>query len=84
MKGIYNFILLFLFFLLSLTNYVYGQKTVDELGTIVFNAFKNDSIENICKLKPSTVELIKFMDSLGIDKSSLSIKDIDKITSVRL
>jgi hypothetical protein len=65
--------------ILGLSHNICGQKTVDEFGTIIFNAFKHDSIDNICKLKPSSKQLQKFMDSLGINQSSLSISNLDQM-----
>lgn len=79
MKRNYNLILLTPLIILLTSNNIYGQKTINELGYIVFNAFKNDSIENICKLTPNSKQLEKFMDSLGIDRSSLSITNIDEM-----
>jgi len=79
MKRVYSISLLISFFILSLSSNIYGQKTIDEFGKIIFKAFKNDSIDNICKLTPSTIQLQRFLDSLGIDKSSLSISNLDKM-----
>jgi hypothetical protein len=74
------FLTLFVFFVFyPISNNVYGQKTINDLGIIILNAFKNDSLENICDLKPNSNQLERIMDSLGIDKNSLSIKNIDKM-----
>jgi hypothetical protein len=74
------FLTLFVFlFFFPISSNVYGQKTINDLGIKIFNAFKNDSIENIYHLKPNSNQLERYMDSLGIDKNSLSIKNIDEM-----
>jgi hypothetical protein len=58
---------------------IFGQKTTEELGKIVFNSFKLNSFDTLYKLKPTTDDLMSFMASLGINKKSLNIKDIDEM-----
>jgi hypothetical protein len=63
---------------------LHGQSTPEELGRLVFKAFKEDSLELVYRSKPTYIELNYLMDSIGLERKNLLNPDFEANYNVSL
>jgi hypothetical protein len=69
---------------ISLMPALLGQRYPDDLGRLVFKAFKEDSLDLVYRLKPTTAEFEYLIDSIGLDRKTLPNTDFDANYNVSL
>lgn len=61
-----------------------GQSNPEQLGRLVFKAFKKDSLDLVYRLKPTYAELNYLIDSIGLDRKTLPNTDFESNYNVSL